>query len=134
MIYVLDIYQSRSLRIVPSPSTFEQISGKTRRVKFCKLWSEWWCKKKQTFKIKGKARKMKLILQCFSTFCFRSKIVVRKIDLAAHKDSFLKHFLENCMHMLDFGCYLNAEEMNRQKRWRQLGEKGHVLTSRLLWF
>jgi uncharacterized Fe-S cluster-containing protein len=37
MIYVLDIYQSRSLRIVPSPSTFEQISGKTRRVKFLRL-------------------------------------------------------------------------------------------------
>jgi hypothetical protein len=34
---------------------------------------------------------MKSILQCFSTFCFRSKIVVRKIDFAAHKESFLKH-------------------------------------------
>jgi hypothetical protein len=52
MIYVLDIYQSRSLRIVPSPSTFEQISGKTIRVKFFRLWSEWWCKKKQNSKSK----------------------------------------------------------------------------------
>ena len=34
---------------------------------------------------------MKSILQCFFTFCFRSKIVVWKIEYTEHKDRFLKH-------------------------------------------
>jgi hypothetical protein len=51
---------------------------------------------------------MKSILQCFPIFCFRSKIVVRKIDSAAHKDSFLKHsasisefFRKSHAHVID---------------------------------
>ena len=58
---------------------------------------------------------MKVILQWFFTFCFRSKIVVRKINFAAHKDSFLEHlasififFRKLHAHVIDS----KTEEMN----------------------